>query len=83
MAGDIQLQRFRAWAYGIPLPHLEADSWQDYFTTRFMGLRKKPPPVVKAKTKCESAKDLKLKTAKIPFKTNEKNTYCAKVNSFL
>ena len=25
--GDIQLQRFQAWAYGILLTHLEADSW--------------------------------------------------------
>ena len=36
------------------LLHLEADS-------SFMGLRNKSPPVVEAKTYCESAKKLKTK----------------------
>ena len=52
IAEDIQLQRFEWLAYG--------DSATP-FRGAFMGLWNEPPPVVEAKTQCESAHYLNLK----------------------
>ena len=59
---NIQLKRFRAWAYGISATP---------FRGEFIGLRNKPAPLVEAKMWCESAHNSKLKK-KILFKTNKK-----------